>query len=376
MVQVKSLVTKRWKSQLLQFKQLFSQGFSNTDVHQKERGSVVVLVALALTALLGFCALVSDVGLMYAEKAHLQNSVDAAALAGAQELPNYPFPDYPYSAKEIAQDYASKNGASAVTVTFEENNAKIIVHATQQVPTYFARIWGITEEQISVSAKAMMVPPTGLSGAVPLSIQEQDFVYGQKYVLKSGGGSGTADWYFDDSKNNAVKKSGEASGASGWYGALELTGTGANTYESDLANGYQGTLRVGQILDVKHGNMSGPTADGINTRLNCDTRVPKNTIDNYDMNAPQIVYIPIVRIISESGNSIQEVQIVGFAAFFLEGVAGNGNDSVVTGWLIPTLASNGLTTASLSDLLKTEYDMEHGETSNDFGLYTPKLVAN
>lgn len=371
MFQIISRFVKRWKSQLEQFKRLFRPGFSDTDVHQKERGSVVVLVTLALTVLLGFCAIVTDVGLLYAEKAHLQNSVDAAALAGVQELPNNS--NY---AKEIAQDYASQNGAPAVTVSFEANNAIIIVQATQQVPTYFARIWGITEEQISVSAKAMMVPPTGLSGAVPLSIQEQDFVYGQKYVLKSGGGSGTADWYFDDSKNNAVKKSGEASGASGWYGALELTGTGANTYESDLANGYQGTLRVGQILDVKHGNMSGPTADGINTRLNCDTRVPKNTIDNYDMNAPQIVYIPIVRIISESGNSIQEVQIVGFAAFFLEGVAGNGNDSVVTGWLIPTLASNGLTTASLSDLLKTEYDMEHGVASNDFGLYTPKLVAN
>jgi hypothetical protein len=371
MVQIKFLVTKQWKSQLQQFKQLFSQGFSITDVHQKERGSVVVLVTLALTALLGFCAIVTDVGLMYAEKAHLQNSVDAAALAGVQELPNDPS-----LAEQRARDYATRNGAPAVTVTFEANNAKIIVLATQQVPTYFARIWGIAEEQISVSAKAMMVPPAGLSGAVPLSIQEQDFVYGQKYVLKSGGGSGTSDWYLDDDKNNNVRKSGEESGASGWYGALELTGTGADMYKSDLANGYQGTLRVGQILNVKHGNMSGPTADGINTRLSRDTRVPKNTIDNHDRNAPQIVYIPIVQIITESGNSIQKVQIVGFAAFFLEGVAGNGNDSVVTGWFIRTLGSNGHTSANLSDLLNTEQDMENGEASNDFGLYTPKLVAN
>jgi|SRR5680860_87701 len=347
------------------------QGLSNIDVHQKERGSVVVLVALALTTLLGFCALVTDVGLMYAQKAHLQNSVDAAALAGAQELPSNPT-----DAKIIAIDYAARNGASDVTVTFEVNNAKIIVQATQQVPTFFARIWGITEEQISVSARAMMVPPTGLSGAVPLSIQEQDFFYGQEYVLKSGGGSGTSDWYFDDSKNNAVEKSGEAPATPGWFGALELTGTGANTYENDLANGYQGTLRVGQILNVKHGNMSGPTAEGINTRLSRDTRVPKNTISDYDNNAPQIVYIPIVKIISESGTSIQEVQIVGFAAFLLEGVAGNGNDSVVTGWFIRAFASNSQTSTSLSDLLKSEQDMENGVASTDFGLYTPKLVAN
>ncbi|KUO78858.1 MAG: hypothetical protein APF81_18275 [Desulfosporosinus sp. BRH_c37] len=361
----------QWKSQLQWFKQLFRQWFSVTEVHQHERGSVVVLVTLALTVLLGLCAIVTDVGLMYAEKAHLQNSVDAAALAGVQELPNDP-----NKAEQKARDYASQNGVSTVTVTFEADNIKICVQATQQVPTYFARIWGITEEQISVSAKAMMVPPTELSGAVPLSIQEQDFVYGQKYVLKSGGGSGTSSWYLDDSENNVVIKFGEESGTPGWYGALELSGTGANTYQTDLANGYAGTLRVGQIVDVKHGNMSGPTADGINTRLSRDTTVPRNTFVDYNRDAPEIIYIPIVRIITESGNSIQEVQIVGFAAFFLEGVAGNGNDSIVTGWFLKTLASNDHTTASLTDLLQTEQDMEHGVASTDFGLYTPKLVDN
>lgn len=371
MVQIIFRFVIRWKSQLQQFKQLVCQGFSNIDVHQKERGSVVVLVTLALTTLLGFCALVTDVALMYAEKAHLQNSVDAAALAGVQELPNDPS-----LAEQTARNYAAKNGVPAVTVTFAASNAKIIVQATKQVPTHFARIWGITEEKISVSAKAMMVPPTELSGVVPLSIQEQEFVYGQKYVLKYGGRSDNSDWYLDDDKNNAVQKSGEESGTPGWYGALELSGTGADTYETDLVNGYDGTLCVGDIVDVKHGNMSGPTADGINTRLGLDKSVPPNTIDKHDRNAPQIVYIPIVQIISESGNSIQEVQIVGFAAFFLEGVAGNGNDSIVTGWFIQTLTSNDHTTASLSDLLKTEQDMEQGGASMDFGLYTPKLVDN
>jgi len=339
--------------------------------YHQERGSVVVFVVLSLTVLLGFCAIVTDVGLLYVHKSRLQNSVDAASLAGVQELPNNPS-----LAEHSAQDYATRNGAPIVTVSLEANDNIIFVQASKQVSTYFSRIWGISGKQISVSAKAMMVPPTGLSGAVPLSIQEQNFELGQKYVLKSGGGSGTSDWYLDDDKNNSARKLGDTSGSAGWYGALELTGTGANTYEYDLANGYEGTLRVGQILDVKHGNMSGPTADAINTRLSRDTRVPKNTIENYDRDAPQIVYIPIVKIISESGNSINKVEIVGFAAFYLEGVAGNGNDSIVSGWFIRTLASNGQTSTSLADLLKTEQDMEYGGASNDFGLYTPKLVAD
>ncbi|SHH84905.1 TadE/TadG family type IV pilus assembly protein [Desulfosporosinus lacus] len=371
MVKIKSAFSKHWRSKIQQIKRPLQHMLSLADNQCQERGSVVVIVTLSLTVLLGFCAVVADMGLLYAQKAHLQNSVDAAALAGVQELLKGPS-----DATSMAIDYATKNGVADVNVSVEANNAIIVVQAKQQVPTYFARIWGITEEQISVSARAMLLPPMGLYGAVPLSIQEQDFVFGQKYILKSGGGSGTSEWYLDDDKNNSVKRYGEEYGTSGWYGALELSGTGANTYESDLANGYQGSLFVGQILNVKHGNMSGPTADGINTRINRDTRVPRNTIDNHDRNAPQIVYIPIVRIISESGNSIHEVQIVGFAAFFLEGVAGNGNESIVTGWFIRTLASNAHNKDHLSDSLKTEEEIENGAASNDYGLYTPKLIAN
>lgn len=371
MVQIISQYVKRQKSQLQQFNQLFRQGFSNTEVHPQERGSVVVLVALALTGLLGLCALVTDVGLIYAEKAHLQNSVDAAALAGAQELTGDRS-----QVEQKARDYASQNGVSEVTINIAENNSEVIVQATQQVPTSFARIWGINEKQISVSARVMMVPPTGLSGAAPLSIQEQDLVYRQKYVLKTGAGVDSAGWYLDDSKNNSAKKLGDLAGTAGWFGPLQLTGEGSDTYESDLVNGYAGTLHVGQTVNVKHGNMSGPTIDGINTRLSSDTSIPRNTIDSFERNAPEILYVPIVRIASQDGSFIHEVQIVGFAAFFVEGVAGNGNESIVTGWFVKTIVPNGNTSASLSDLLMNEQDTENGVASSDFGIYSPKLIAN
>ena len=51
-----------------------------------ERGSVAVLMALALTMLLGFAALVVDVGLSWAARAEAQTAADAAALAGASQL--------------------------------------------------------------------------------------------------------------------------------------------------------------------------------------------------------------------------------------------------------------------------------------------------
>ena len=50
-----------------------------------DRGAIAVTVALSLTALLAVLAFVVDVGLLYFEKAELQNGADSAALAVAQE---------------------------------------------------------------------------------------------------------------------------------------------------------------------------------------------------------------------------------------------------------------------------------------------------
>jgi hypothetical protein len=51
-----------------------------------ERGSVAITVALCLTVLLGFAALVVDVGLNWATRTSAQTAADAAALAGASRL--------------------------------------------------------------------------------------------------------------------------------------------------------------------------------------------------------------------------------------------------------------------------------------------------
>lgn len=53
-----------------------------------ERGSVAVMAALALTALLGFAALGAEVGRWYLVEAELSKSVDAAALVGANNISN------------------------------------------------------------------------------------------------------------------------------------------------------------------------------------------------------------------------------------------------------------------------------------------------
>ena len=68
-----------------------------------ERGQILPLVAIALVALLGICAFSIDVGYAYYAKRQLQSAVDAAALAGAQDLPNATL------AFQTAQEYGDAN---------------------------------------------------------------------------------------------------------------------------------------------------------------------------------------------------------------------------------------------------------------------------
>jgi hypothetical protein len=53
-----------------------------------DEGAVLVMVAIMAVVLLGFGALVLDVGALYVEKRQLQNGADAAALAVAQDCAN------------------------------------------------------------------------------------------------------------------------------------------------------------------------------------------------------------------------------------------------------------------------------------------------
>ena len=48
-----------------------------------ERGSILVLGALAATVLIGFVGLATDVAMLYAQRQALQNAADAAALGAA-----------------------------------------------------------------------------------------------------------------------------------------------------------------------------------------------------------------------------------------------------------------------------------------------------
>src|SRR6266540_6397461 len=79
-----------------------------TERGRKERGQTLLLFVLAATVLLGFTAMAIDVGLLFEDRRHLQNTADAAALAGVVELPLNPV-----GARNKAEEWAANNGVPA-----------------------------------------------------------------------------------------------------------------------------------------------------------------------------------------------------------------------------------------------------------------------
>lgn len=113
-----------------------------------ESGQALVLVALLMVVLLGFAALVIDVGSLYITKANLQNAADAAALAGAKDLGTS------NDATATAKNYAKMNGCENTAVNPTNTNpTKIEVICTKTVPRIFAVF--LSNKDTDVSARAV-----------------------------------------------------------------------------------------------------------------------------------------------------------------------------------------------------------------------------
>lgn len=281
------------------------------------RGIAMVMVSASMVALMIFGAIVVDMGGVYVDKSRLSAAMDAAALAGAQGLAVGRD-----QAINKATEYALKNGvdSSKLIVTVSQDGKSINVQSEKDTDLYFAKVINKDKLKVKAQAEAALASITGISGARPFAVEKQQFQYGLQVVLKDGAGSG-----YD-----------------GNYGGIALGGTGANTYKYNIIYGYDGVLRVGDYVPTEPGNMVGPTKTGINTLINECNHVPKCTFDNYQPDCPLIIFIPVVDSLQVSGRT--DVKIIGFAAFFLEGVSGSGGYTDITGRFIKYEASGEVST--------------------------------
>lgn len=280
---------------------------------KKEDGAAIVIISIAMVAILGFMSLVTDFGLLALNKERLQNACDAAALAGSRELPDQA------NAILVASDYLQNNDVSPTEaeISFPQVNGAptIQVSVKHSVEFFFAKVLGINSGTVSGSAQAVCGGISSATGIVPFSIPDQNLQFGVEYTLKYGGGDGD----------------------NGNFGALALGGNGANNYRSNIKNGYNGRISVGDWVTTEPGNMSGPTSDGVNYRMSQCTH--QCTPNDYQLDCPRVITIPIYDP-NMLGHGRSEVKIVGFALFLLTGVDGNGNKNVVHGYFLNSVPPN------------------------------------
>jgi Flp pilus assembly protein TadG len=124
-----------------------------------ERGSVAVIVAILLPVIIGIAGLAIDVGSWYLTQAQLQNAADAAAIAGAQDLPNNPT-----GAAAAAQTQVTDNvsGATVTSVTpYNGSSSQIQVTVSKRSTVSFAAVLGIGAPTVTASAVATASQGTG-----------------------------------------------------------------------------------------------------------------------------------------------------------------------------------------------------------------------
>ena len=121
-----------------------------------ERGQTLPLQVMFMAVLIGFVSLAVDVGQWYTTRAQLQSAADAAALAGASQLPSGFGAAY-----STAQANYRINGQASDTVSYTQTtsslgspNDTIQVTASRNNPTFLAEIFGIGSVNISATAQA------------------------------------------------------------------------------------------------------------------------------------------------------------------------------------------------------------------------------
>lgn len=118
------------------------------------RGQAAVLTIVFMTVLLGASAMALDVGTWFHARRALQAQADAAALAGAQALP-----DSTADAQSLAIQYAGKNGGtlppSGVTFSSETSaDDTISVQMSAPAPGYFSKLFGLSSVTVHAQAAA------------------------------------------------------------------------------------------------------------------------------------------------------------------------------------------------------------------------------
>ena len=257
----------------------------------EQRGAVLVLVVLAMAAMLLMGALALDGGHVLVNKTRLQNSVDAAALSGAQTLSQVlgttnastlarsaALATLSLNANasgnsELASAITAAGGAGAFAVVELANSVSgpfsfpgpadaSFVRVT--VPTYplTGFFWNFAQSfNGTVTAKAVAALATaGVNSSSPCNLAP--------LMVCGDPGLPNANWGFGMGQLTVLKtaKNNTSGIGPGNFQLLDF-GAGGKTVRDLLAGGDTLCPEVGDNVATKPGNTVGPSVQGFNTRF-------------------------------------------------------------------------------------------------------------
>lgn len=256
---------------------------------KNEKGNVTVLVTVIMLALLGSVALVLDIGVVYAEKVQLVNALDAALLAGGQELP-----DNKVKARAMMEQYLVANEVDVenANITISADGMSASISGERDVDHIFAKVIGFDTTRINETSNLILGAASSASGGLrPFAVEKFPYNYGDSVVLKNGAGDGYH----------------------GNYGAVALGANGASVLLYNALYGYDGQIEVGDLIDTEPGNMA-----SVVNQLRCYFNSIENDFENHENNSERLWTIPLVDTLLVSGR--KEVQVVGFAQVYVDEV--------------------------------------------------------
>jgi Flp pilus assembly protein TadG len=276
------------------------------NVKRDQRGQAFVITVLMIASLLGLTALVLDVGSWFRAHRQLQATADAAALAGAQELPQNPG-----NASSLANDYAARNtsGLQGVQVNLSQtymSNDTIRVHVSKPAEGFFSKVFGINSVDEGASATARVA---GMKSALYVA----PIVVNQQHPMLNGCNGPC----FGSSYQTTIPVG--QTGAPGAFGLVNLdpstNGTsGASTLAGWIENGFDKYLDIGSYASDPGVKFN---SDGIQDAMK--TRIGTEML------------FPVYDTLTGSGSNAQ-YHIIGWVGFFVTGVDKQGNNGNVSGY--------------------------------------------
>jgi hypothetical protein len=279
---------------------------------KNQDGQAVVLMVISLAVLTGMAALVLDVGMWMRTDRRLQQTADAAALAGAQMLPADPA-----AASSTALTYASKNGGDVlsadivVTSTFTSNDT-ISVSARKTEPGIFSKVLGINSANIKADAKARVDSPQKARYVAPMVVSCNH------PLIQNCNGDHTPTF------NQVTTMDFDPMGAPGAYGMLNLANDNGTPGSSDEAewilHGFDKYLDIGNYRSDPGAKFSSQNVNGA-----LDARIGT------------VLLFPVFRTLDGTGQNA-EYEIIGWIGFHLNSEVTHGNNATLTGYFTEYIA--------------------------------------